>query len=94
MNFGDEKKQINTLSDEALVVGMKENPDFLGEIIDRYEKKLFFYIKRNSGLDDEIIEDLLQDIFLAVYQNAQSFNKNLKFSSWVYRIAHNKMIDY
>jgi RNA polymerase sigma-70 factor (ECF subfamily) len=40
----------------------------------------------------EEIEDLLQDIFIKVYKNLNSFDQDLKFSSWIYRIAHNEVI--
>jgi len=61
-------------------------------ILDRYKEKLFNYIRRISGLDNESIEDLLQDVFIKVYKNLNDYDNTLKFSSWIYRIAHNEVI--
>ncbi|MCD4760747.1 RNA polymerase sigma factor, partial [bacterium] len=54
--------------------------------------KLLRYIRRISGLNIEDAEDVLQDVFIKVYQNLNSFDTSLKFSSWIYRITHNQVI--
>jgi RNA polymerase sigma-70 factor (ECF subfamily) len=36
---------------------------------------------------------MLQNIFIKVYLNLNDFDDSLKFSSWIYRIAHNEVID-
>ena len=85
---------LKKLSDEEIIFLVQKNSEFFGEIIDRYEKKLDRYLARISSISKEEREDLLQDIFLAVYENIFSFEKDEKFSSWIYRIAHNKSVDY
>jgi RNA polymerase sigma-70 factor (ECF subfamily) len=42
----------------------------------------------------EDAEDVLQDVFLSAYKNLNDFDQDLKFSSWIYRIAHNKVISH
>ena len=37
--------------------------------------------------------DLMQEVFLGVYRNLHRFRGDAKFSSWLFRIAHNKAID-
>ncbi|MFA5126816.1 MAG: RNA polymerase sigma factor [Patescibacteria group bacterium] len=61
-------------------------------LVNRYDQKLLKFIKRISGLNKEDAEDLLQEVFIKVYQNLNDFDQNLKFSSWLYRIAHNQVI--
>lgn len=61
-------------------------------IIVRYEEPLLRYIRRISYSTKEDAEDILQEVFLSVYQNLNDFDESLKFSSWIYRIAHNKTI--
>ena len=39
------------------------------------------------------LEDIVQDIFLKAYRNIQSFDTSRKFSSWLYRVAHNEFIN-
>ena len=63
-------------------------------IIERYQDKLFRYIKRLANQSNEDIEDILSDVFLSAYTNLQGFDTHKIFSSWIYRIAHNKVIDY
>jgi len=63
-------------------------------LVRRYENKLMRYIKRLTNIRDEEAEDILQDIFIKVYRNLNGFDQNLSFSSWIYRIAHNEIINY
>ncbi|MDD4333150.1 MAG: sigma-70 family RNA polymerase sigma factor [Patescibacteria group bacterium] len=69
-----------------------ENQEIFAYLIDRYQSKLARYIKRLTNYIPEEVEDLLQDIFIKVYKNLNSFDRDLKFSSWIYRIAHNEVI--
>ncbi|MBI2448463.1 RNA polymerase sigma factor [Candidatus Microgenomates bacterium] len=81
-------------SDQELVELVLKDQENLAYIIERYEKQLTRYIGRISSAGKEDTEDLLQEIFIKVYQNINSFDPDLKFSSWLYRIAHNQTIDY
>ena len=78
--------------DEELVPLILQNQENFLYIVRRYEEKLSRYITRISGLPKEDVEDLLQDIFIKIYQNLNDFDTSLKFSSWIYRIAHNETI--
>lgn len=69
-----------------------EDQDFYACLVARYEDKLARYIRRISASSKEDVEDLLQEIFVAAYRNLNDFDQGLKFSSWIYRIAHNKTI--
>lgn len=80
-------------SDFDLVKLSLESQDNYIFIVDKYEDKITRYIKRLGNLSNEDIEDLLQDIFMKVYKNLNNFNPELKFSSWIYRIAHNETIN-
>jgi len=81
------------LSDEELVILTIEDQENFVYLINRYQDKLIRYIRRISGLGFEDAEDLLQEVFIKIYQNINNFDKDLKFSSWAYRIAHNEVID-
>jgi RNA polymerase sigma-70 factor, ECF subfamily len=85
-------KEIEALSDEEVVNLALKNQDNFVIIINRYKSKLFNYIRRITNIRDEDAEDLLQDIFLKVYLNLNDFDTDLKFSSWIYAIAHNQVI--
>jgi RNA polymerase sigma-70 factor, ECF subfamily len=88
----DEKKQ--ELTDNELVVIIREkDQERYGEIIERYQGKLFSYIYRLIGNRDEA-QDLLQDVFIKTFRNLNSFDVDRKFSSWIYRIAHNEAVNH
>lgn len=82
------------MSDVQLVQLALRTPDAYLYLIKRYETKLTRYIHRVTSVTGEEAEDLLQEIFIKVYRNLNGFNQKLKFSSWIYRIAHNEIINY
>ncbi len=86
------REKCENKTDEELVELALENQDFYECLVERYEEKLARYIRRISASSKEDVEDLLQEIFVAVYRNLNDFDSGLKFSSWIYRIAHNKTI--
>jgi len=87
-------KQKNELTDSELVeIVRNSNQERYGEIIERYQGKLFAYLFRLIGSRDEA-QDILQDVFLKAYRNLQSYDKERKFSSWIYRIAHNEAVNF
>jgi len=47
---------------------------------------------RISKFRREDAGDILQDVFVKTYYNLNEFNDELKFSSWIYRIAHNQTV--
>ena len=90
---------VNTLNNciytDVELVGLSlENQQYFELLVDRYEKKLRRYIKRITYVTSEDQEDMLQNIFLKVYINLNGFNTDLSFNSWIYRIAHNEIIDW
>jgi RNA polymerase sigma-70 factor (ECF subfamily) len=86
------EKDCQGKTDEELVGQVLIEPDYFLCLMKRYEIKLLRYIKRISNLRDEEVEDVLQDVFIKVYKNLNDFDSDLKFSSWIYRIAHNQVI--
>jgi len=80
-------------SDEAIVKLVQlGDSDLFGLLIERYEKKITRYSKKFLS-DPEDLKDIVQQIFLKSYVNIKSFDTGRKFSSWIYRIAHNELIN-
>jgi len=83
----------NQLTDEQIVsLVQKGEVEPFGLLLQRYEAKIKRYAKKFLFNYDDI-EDLVQEIFLKTYTNIQSFDPDRKFSSWLYRIAHNEFIN-
>lgn len=80
------------MTDEQVVEQIQNNNGSgIDQIIDRYQQKLLRYV---TGIikDPDKAEDIVQETFISVYKNINSFDLRRKFSSWIYRIAHNKAI--
>ena len=82
------------ISDLKLVQLSLEDKENFYYLMKRYESKMLRYIKRLTDVSPEEAEDILQDIFIKLYRNLNGFNPHLKFSSWIYRIAHNEIINH
>mgnify|MGYP001560506592 CR=1 FL=1 len=63
-----------------------------GLLVERYEPKLMRYA-RKFLLATEDAQDVIQEVFIKSYSNIQGFDVARKFSSWIYRIAHNEFIN-
>lgn len=81
-------------TDEELIELTLENKENYRYLMQRYEEKLTRYIIRLSGARREDAEDILQNVFIKAYRNLNDFDKSLKFSSWLYRIAHNEAVTF
>jgi RNA polymerase sigma-70 factor (ECF subfamily) len=80
-------------SDEALAIRVQHgDTDAFGTLVERFEPKLLRYgTKFLSSREDT--EDIVQEVFLSVYQNIKSFDSKQRFSPWIYRIAHNAFVN-
>jgi len=86
--------QLDQQSDEKLAQMASDSEDAFYLLMQRYEERLLRYIRRKIGYSQENAEDVLQETFVKTYRNINSFDPTLKFSSWIYRIAHNEAISY
>jgi RNA polymerase sigma-70 factor (ECF subfamily) len=61
-------------------------------IVRAYERLIFTYVSRL--LDDRrLAEDLTQDVFLKVFRGLPGFNESSAFTTWLFQIAKNTIID-
>lgn len=66
----------------------------LSTLYDRYEAKIYSYVYRRTG-DQTLAEDLTGQVFLKMLEairNRKAWHSS--FSGWLYRIAHNVVIDH
>ncbi len=62
-------------------------------VYDQNQKTVINICYRFVG-DRETAEDLTQDVFIEVFRSVKHFRKDAKLSTWIYRIATSKSIDY
>lgn len=85
---------INSAADRDLVVSAARG--FEGsfeELVKRYQRPIAAYVYRMVG-DYDAALDLTQEIFVKIYGSLSRYRPEFKFSTWIYRIAHNAAIDY
>ena len=79
--------------DEALIAAALNGSAYAWEkLVKRCESAIYNHGLRLMGNRSDAM-DLLQEVFLGVYRNLHRFRGDAKFSSWIFRIAHNKAID-
>ena len=77
------------LTDEELIQNFQQGDErAYTEIVNRFSGPLLNFIYRIIG-DSAFAEDLLQETFIRVYQNKNSYREIAKFSTWIYTIASN-----
>jgi len=59
-----------------------------------YFEKIYRYIFFRVGKDQQLAEDLTSEIMLKAYEHFEDYDEERKFSVWIYRIAHNHLVDY
>lgn len=65
------------------------NVDAYNVLVSRWERRVFSYLVKLTGQREEA-QDLAQDVFLKAWQNLGKLEDPAKFSSWLFRIAHNE----
>ncbi len=84
----------NALADGELVKSVlagRENG--FEELVRRYQRPIAAYVYRMVG-DYDVALDLTQEVFIKVYASLARYRSEFKFSTWIYKIAHNAAIDH
>lgn len=63
------------------------------ELLERYERPVFSLVYRMVR-DRALAEDLSQEAFIRAFNAIAGYNPSYKFSSWIFKIAHNVTIDH
>lgn len=81
------------LLDEELVAKfLQGEEDAFRELVERYQRLLLNYIFRFTG-NREISEEIVQETFMAVFQNIRRFQPSSSFRAWIYAIATNRALN-
>lgn len=81
-------------SDEQLIQkALKGNKKAWFSLLSRYEKAIYNYALRMTGNTHDA-SDLMQDIFISVFNSLASYKGTGAFKSWLFRIAHFKSMDF
>jgi RNA polymerase sigma factor (sigma-70 family) len=81
-------------SDEEIVDRILSGGDreAFSELVQRHQSRLRSWLRRMTGGDATLADDLAQESFIAAYQNLGKLRGRGKFSAWLYRIAYNRFL--
>jgi RNA polymerase sigma-70 factor (ECF subfamily) len=81
------------LSDERLVeLSLEGDEDAFGILVQRYQRRLAAFLSQLVG-DMELARELAQEAFVRAWSALERFDPRYRFSTWLFRIAHNLGID-
>jgi RNA polymerase sigma-70 factor, ECF subfamily len=87
-------EKIRNLTDGELIVNaISGREDGFEELVRRYQRPITNYVYRMLNNYDASL-DVTQEVFIKVYNSLARYSSDYKFSTWLYRIAHNAAIDY
>ena len=88
--------RVKNFSDKELITAFLSGDSLsIERLIVRHKDKVFGYIM-SKVKDVDLANDIFQDVFIKVVNKLQEgrYNEEGKFSSWVMRISHNRIIDH
>ena len=84
----------SSLEDDKFVSeALSGNEASYKKLVDKYQKPLYFHIRKMIK-EVELVEDLVQEVFMKAFKNLSTYSNDYAFSTWLYRIATNHTIDY
>ena len=84
------------MQDEKKLVERAQHHDqeAFAQLYEEHFDKIYRYVTLKIGNETEA-EDMTQQVFLNALQSISSFKwKGVPFSAWLFRIAHNQVVDY
>src|SRR5260221_9358711 len=81
-------------SDEELMLAYRDgNPGAFDTLYARHKGGLFRYVLRGVKLR-AVAEELYQEIWIRVIEARQRYAPSARFATWLYTIAHNRLVDH
>jgi RNA polymerase sigma-70 factor (ECF subfamily) len=80
----------------ALVIRAQQGDQTaFADLYEQYSPLVYRFLRRRLDGSDEVVEDLKEDVFVKVYEKLDRYvERGLPFTAWLYRIAHNHLVDY
>jgi RNA polymerase sigma-70 factor (ECF subfamily) len=90
-------REKTTLGDPLEIQWLKEaqqgDPDAFEQLQYRLEPQIKHFIRRLTNVDDDMVEDLAQDVFISLYLHLREIDPPEKLRPYVFRIARNRCWD-
>jgi RNA polymerase sigma-70 factor (ECF subfamily) len=87
-------RDLSAVSDrEHVAIALTGFDGSFEELVRRYQRPISAYVYRMVGNYESAL-DLTQEIFIKVYNSLKRYRSEFKFSTWIYKIAHNAAVDH
>jgi RNA polymerase sigma-70 factor (ECF subfamily) len=85
---------MSETTDEELMTRYRNgNASSFDALYERHRAPLFRYVQRQCG-NPSVAEELYQDVWMRVIKAKEQWQLGTRFQPWLYRIAHNRIIDH
>lgn len=84
------------MSKKDIIEKLKEpdnKPDAFQELVKTYQEKLYWHIRR-MVIDHDDADDVMQNVFIKVWKNLDSFREESTLYTWLFRIATNESLSF
>ena len=78
---------------ELAASALRGSQDAFRELVKRFERPVYTLVLRMVQ-DPGTAEDLAQEVFVKAFRRLSTYDPQWKFSSWLFKIAHNTTIDH
>ncbi len=87
---------MNVIEDDYILKLFHENnreQDAFRLLVDKYKERLYWHI-RKIVISHEDTDDILQNVFVKIWQGLKEFRFDSKLYTWIYRIATNEALNF
>lgn len=85
---------LNNVTDEQLIHSYHKGENKAFETLyRRYKKAIYHYFFRQVH-SISIADELHQDVWLNIIKSSSTFKKESSFKTWLYTVAHNRLVDH
>jgi len=89
-----ENASASSIEDDGFVIrALKNDESAYKDLMEKYDRPIYFHIRKMIR-EKELVEDLVQEVFMKAFKNLSTYSNEYAFSTWLYRIATNHTIDY
>jgi RNA polymerase sigma-70 factor (ECF subfamily) len=87
------QNESDAIREKLLVVGAQDRDKrAFTELVTRYERRILYYLHRLLGRDADLA-DVLQEIWIRVFLRITTLHAPEAFRVWLYKIAHDVVVD-
>jgi RNA polymerase sigma-70 factor (ECF subfamily) len=87
--------EYDSLSDEQLMLRYRDGEAAAFDLLyTRHKGALYRYFLRHLSAQQELANELFQDVWMRLIRSRENYRPTAQFSTYLYRIAHNRLVDY